>query len=40
MLDEFTPDIYEDGEYTNVFEDEAVRKAVRIFGSWDAQRIQ
>lgn len=39
-LDEFTPDIYEDGEYTNVFEDEVVRKAVRIFGSWDAQRIQ
>lgn len=40
FLDEFTPDIYEDGEYTNVFEDEAVRKAVRIFDSWDAQRIQ
>lgn len=40
LLDEFTPDIYEDGEYTNVFEDEAVRKAVRIFDSWDAQRIQ
>lgn len=40
LLDEFTPDIYEDGEYTNVFEDEAVRKAVRIFDSWNAQRIQ
>lgn len=40
LLDEFTSDIYEDGEYTNVFEDEDVRKAVRIFGSWDAQRIQ
>ena len=40
LLDEFTPDIYEDGEYTNVFEDENVRKAVKIFGSWDAQKIQ
>lgn len=39
-LDEFTPDIYEDGEYTGVFEDEEVRKAIRIFGSWDAQKIQ
>lgn len=39
-LDEFTPDIYEDGEYTGVFEDEEVRKAIRVFGSWDAQRIQ
>ena len=40
LLDEFTPDIYEDGEYTGVFEDEEVRKAIRVFGSWDAQRIQ
>lgn len=40
LLDESTPDIYEDGEYTNVFEDEDVRKAVKIFGSWDAQKIQ
>ncbi len=40
LLDEFTPDIYEDGEYTGVFEDEEVRKAIRIFGSWDAQKIQ
>lgn len=39
-LDEFTPDIYEDGEYTGIFEDEEVRKAIRIFGSWDAQKIQ
>lgn len=39
-LDESTPDIYEDGEYTGVFEDEEVRKAIRVFGSWDAQRIQ
>ena len=40
LLDEFTPDIYEDGEYTGVFEDEEVRKAIRVFGSWDAQKIQ
>lgn len=42
LLDEFTPDIYEDGEYTGVFEDEEVRKAIRDFGfgSWDAQKIQ
>lgn len=40
LLDEFTPDIYEDGEYTGVFEDEEVRKAIKIFGSWDAQKIQ
>lgn len=40
LLDEFTPDIYENGEYTGVFEDEEVRKAIRVFGSWDAQRIQ
>lgn len=40
LLDEFTPDIYEDGEYTSVFEDEEVRKAIKIFGSWDAQKIQ
>lgn len=40
LLDEFTPDIYEDGEYTDVFEDEEVRKAIKIFGSWDAQKIQ
>lgn len=40
LLDEYTPDIYEDGEYTNVFEDEQVKKAIKIFGSWDAQRIQ
>ena len=42
LLDEFTPDIYEDGEYTSVFEDEEVRKAIRDFGfgSWDAQKIQ
>ena len=33
LLDEFTPDIYEDGEYTGVFEDEEVRKAIKIFGS-------
>lgn len=41
-LDEFTPDIYEDGEYTGVFEGEEVRKAIRDFGfgSWDAQKIQ
>lgn len=40
LLDEFTLDIYEDGEYTGVFEDEEVRKAIKIFGSWDAQKIQ
>lgn len=40
LLDEFTQDIYEDGEYTGVFEDEEVRKAIKIFGSWDAQKIQ
>ena len=41
LLDKFTPDIYdEDGEYTGVFEDEEVRKAIKIFGSWDAQKIQ
>ena len=40
LLDEFTPDIYEDGEYTGVFEDEEVRKAIRVFGSWDTQKIQ
>ncbi len=42
LLDEFTPDIYEDREYTGVFEDEEVRKAIRDFGfgSWDAQKIQ
>ena len=40
LLDEFTPDIYEDEEYTGVFEDEEVRKAIKIFGSWDAQKIQ
>lgn len=40
LLDEFAPDIYEDGEYTGVFEDEEVRKAIKIFGSWDAQKIQ
>lgn len=40
LLDEFTSDIYEDGEYTGVFEDEEVRKAIKIFGSWDAQKIQ
>lgn len=40
LLDEFTPGIYEDGEYTGVFEDEEVRKAIKIFGSWDAQKIQ
>ena len=40
LLDEFTPNIYEDGEYTGVFEDEEVRKAIKIFGSWDAQKIQ
>lgn len=42
LLDEFTPDIYEDGEYTGVFEDEEVRQAIKDFGfsSWDAQKIQ
>lgn len=40
LIDEYTPDIYEDGEYTNVFEDEEVKKALKVFGSWDAQKIQ
>lgn len=38
LLDKFTLDIYEDREYTGVFEDEEVRKAIKIFGSWDAQK--